>query len=176
MKKLIIALALCSPGLVFAGSVYKCETSTGTVYQESPCPSGAKKLAAACINSADYYSANKGEIKFDGESCEAKNQKRQVALDAEKSKKEEEKELNAIKRRDAFIKATMPKKYTASFDDCVANSDSVSTLADGRVINIVDTNMLKVTKFCSSYGPTIITCSRETGKMVISASGNEGCN
>lgn len=93
MKRVVLALALCSPGLVFAGSVYKCETSAGLVYQSSPCPSGAKKLAAACVSSVDYYSANKGEIKFDGESCEAKSQKRQAEIDAKNTRIDAEKKI-----------------------------------------------------------------------------------
>lgn len=42
MKRLIVALALCSPGLVFAGTMYKCETDAGTIYQATQCPQNAK--------------------------------------------------------------------------------------------------------------------------------------
>lgn len=98
MKKILLAVALCSPAFAYAGSVYKCETSAGLVYQSSPCPSGAKKLAAACVNSNDFYSPVRGEVKFDGDSCEAKNKKRQAEIDAVDARKDAERKVMEARR------------------------------------------------------------------------------
>lgn len=86
MRKIFLLLAGCISSFAYAGSVYKCETSTGLVYQSNPCPSGAKKLAAACVNSNDFYSHERGAVKFDGDSCEAKSQKRQAEIDAQNAR------------------------------------------------------------------------------------------
>lgn len=74
----------------YAGSVYKCETSAGMVYQSSPCPVGAKKLATACVKNSDYYSNVTGNVNFDGENCETKYNKEKAKRDALKAKREAE--------------------------------------------------------------------------------------
>lgn len=71
MKYLLIVVATALSQFSYAGSVYKCESSNGIVYQSSPCAAGAKKLAATCTSG---YSSNNG-MKFTGEDCETKARK-----------------------------------------------------------------------------------------------------
>lgn len=179
MKYLMFFCLLFIQNIALAGSVFKCDTPNGIVYQSSPCGSGDKKLTAACPEQ-NYYGSNSGYMNFTGEDCESKSRKRQAEIDAREKQAAEQNAKSsgdAIKnKRNAFIKATTPKIYKAAFDDCVFNSDEVARLTDGKVISIVNTHILKITKYCSAYGSATITCSLPDEKMIIKSSGNNGCN
>lgn len=141
MKKFLIASALCLPSLVFAESVFKCQTNSGTVYQSNPCPQGVKS-----VNISDN--------------------KVNSASQAKKTN-----------RRNAFIDATIPKTWSTSFEDCEAQTEHIKTLTDEKVLDIVDSSGLKITKFCDGKYAVTVSCSRPDKKMVIKMTDNTvGCH
>lgn len=58
----------------------------------------------------------------------------------------------------------------SSFEACLAAIRKVASEHGAPPINIVETNDLRIVRFCSSDGSTLVTCSRPDRKMMVQTS------